>query len=45
MGVNNRFENVLCQERIQNLFQGGGTKFRHFFKCIFAGRVSLKQLK
>ena len=35
MGVNKHFENVSCQGRMQNFFQGGGTKFRHFFKCSF----------
>ena len=34
-GVNRPFENVSCQGRIQNLFQGVGTKFRRFFKLSF----------
>ena len=29
------YENVSCQGRIQNFFQGGGTKFRHFFQAHF----------
>ena len=29
------FQNVSFQRRIQNFFQGGGTKFRHFFKLSF----------
>ena len=33
--VDEPFENISCQGRIQNFFQGGGTKFRHFFKCSF----------
>ena len=31
-GVNKFFQNVSCEESIQNFFQGEGTKFRHFFK-------------
>ena len=40
-GVNKPFENVACQGRIRNFFQGGGANFRHFFKRIFFGRVNL----
>ena len=30
------FENVSCQGRIESFFfQGGGTKFRHFFQAQF----------
>ena len=35
MGVNKSFQNVSCQGRIQNFFQGEDTKFRHFFKRNF----------
>ena len=42
--VNKPFENVSCQGRIQKFFQGGSTKFNHFFKRIFSGRVNFKQL-
>ena len=35
MSVNKPFENVLCQERIQEFFQGGGIEFRHFFRRSF----------
>ena len=42
--VNKPFKNVLCQERTQNFFQGGGTNFRHFFKRFFFGRFKFKQL-
>ena len=34
-GVNKPFENVSCQGRIQNIFQGGGTNCRYFFKRSF----------
>ena len=34
-GVNKPFENVSCQGRIQNFFQGVGTNFCHFFKRSF----------
>ena len=44
-GVNKPFENLSCQGRVQNFFQGGGTNFRHFFKHIFFGRVNLKLIK
>ena len=44
-GVNKPFENVSCQGRIENFFQVGGTNFRHFFKHVFFGRFSFKQLK
>ena len=43
-GANKPFENVSCQGRIQNFFQGGDTNFRHFFKRIFFGRCSIKHL-
>ena len=43
--VNKPFENGSCQGRIQKFFEGGGIKFRHFFKRIFSGRVTFKQLK
>ena len=33
--LNKPFENVSCQGRIQNFFQEGGTKFRHFFQHGF----------
>ena len=46
-GVNTgkRVENVSCQGRIQDPFQGGGINFRHFFQTHFPGRVNFKQLK
>ena len=34
-GVNKPFQNVSCQGRIQNFFQGESTKFCHFFKRNF----------
>ena len=36
MGANKPFENVSCQGRIQNFFQGEDTKFRHFFMRSFS---------
>ena len=33
--MNMPFEKVSCQGSIDNLFQGGGTKFRHFFQAQF----------
>ena len=47
MGVNTGkpFENVSCQGRLQNFFQGGGTKFRHFFKSgLFPAELVLSNL-
>ena len=45
MGVSKPFENVSCQGRIHNFFQGGNTNFRHFFKrSFFFGKVNFKQL-
>ena len=44
-GVNEPFENVSCQGRIQKFFEGGGINFRHFIQAIFSGRVIFKQLK
>ena len=38
-GVNKPFENISCQGRIQNFFQGGGTNFRHFFKRNFFRQI------
>ena len=35
MSIYKHFEDVTCQGHIQNLFQGGGTNFHHFFKHIF----------
>ena len=43
-GVNKPFENVLCQGRIQNFFQGGGINFCHFFKRIFPAELILTNL-
>ena len=34
-GVNNPFENVPCQGRIQKFFEGRGINFRHFFQAQF----------
>ena len=44
-GVNKSFENVLCQGRIQNFFQGGAPIFVTFLSVLFFGRVNFKQLK
>ena len=44
MGVNKPFENVSCQGRIQNFFQGWGINFCHFFKRIFPAELILKNL-
>ena len=35
MGVNEPFENVSCQGRIQKFFEGGGINFRHFIQEYF----------
>ena len=35
-GVNKPFQNVSCQGRIQNFFQGESTKFRHFSQRSFS---------
>ena len=35
-GVNQPFQNVSCQGRIQNFFQGESTKFRYFSKRSFS---------
>ena len=44
-GVDKPFENVSCQGRNQNFFQGGSTIFRHFFKrCFFSAELILSNL-
>ena len=43
-GVNKSFENVSYQRRIQKLFQGGSTTFRHFFKRSFLAKLILSNL-
>ena len=43
-GLNKPFENVYCQKRIQNFFQGGGTNFGHFFKRIFLAELILSNV-
>ena len=43
-GVNKPFENVSCQGRIQNFFQGGGINFCYFFKRIFPAELILKNV-
>ena len=44
-GVNKPFEDVLCQGRIQNFFQGGAPIFVTFSSIVCFGRVNFKQLK
>ena len=43
-GVNKPFENVSCQGRIQNFFQGEGTKFRHFSSEFSPAELFLSNL-